>query len=224
MSLDGSYDPDNIFAKILRGEMPAVRVFEDAHVLAFMDVFPQARGHTLVIPKHSSARNFLEEAPENIGPLLLGVQRVARAVRAALKPDGIVITQFNGAVSARPYTCTSTSSAWMTCRGPPRRGGMADMDQLKRWRPRSRRRSRRRPVRADDAPDEGSRCGRRLRRRRLRTTRRSTPPTAPRPKIIIAQVAARGCRRWRFDTSAVKRCSGSPPGGSTRQEAGRSGR
>ena len=97
MSLDGTYDPGNIFAKILRGEMPAVRVFEDDHVLAFMDVFPQAKGHTLVIPKHSTARNFLEETPEVIGPLMLGVQRVAKAVRAALKPDGLLITQFNGA-------------------------------------------------------------------------------------------------------------------------------
>jgi histidine triad (HIT) family protein len=64
-------------------------------------VFPQGRGHTLVIPKHSTARNFLEEAPEVIGPLMLGVQRVAKAVRAALKPDGLVITQFNGAVSGQ---------------------------------------------------------------------------------------------------------------------------
>ena len=101
MSLDGTYDPDNIFAKILRGEMPSARVFEDDHVLAFMDVFPQAKGHTLVIPKHSTARNFLEETPDVIGPLMLGVQRVAKAVRAALKPDGLVITQFNGAVSGQ---------------------------------------------------------------------------------------------------------------------------
>ena len=53
MSLDGTYDDGNIFAKILRGEAPAARVFEDEHVFAFMDVFPQAKGHTLVIPKHS---------------------------------------------------------------------------------------------------------------------------------------------------------------------------
>jgi histidine triad (HIT) family protein len=97
MSLDGTYDDGNIFAKILRGEMPSARVFEDEHVYAFMDVFPQARGHTLVIPKHSTARNLLDEAPEVLSPLILGVQRVARAVRAALKPDGIVVTQFNGA-------------------------------------------------------------------------------------------------------------------------------
>ena len=92
-----SYDSNNIFAKILRGEVPAARVFEDDHVLAFMDVFPQARGHTLVIPKHSAARNLLDEEPQVLGPLILGVQRVARAVRAALEPDGLVVTQFNGA-------------------------------------------------------------------------------------------------------------------------------
>ena len=97
MSLDGTYDDGNIFAKILRGEAPAARVFEDDHVLAFMDVFPQARGHTLVIPKHSAARNLLDEDPAVLGVVILGVQRVARAVRAAINPDGIVVTQFNGA-------------------------------------------------------------------------------------------------------------------------------
>lgn len=97
MSLDGTYDEGNIFAKILRGEAPCAKVFEDGHVFSFLDVFPQARGHTLVIPKHSRARNLLEEDPQVLQPLIVGVQRVARAVRAALKPDGIVVTQFNGA-------------------------------------------------------------------------------------------------------------------------------
>jgi histidine triad (HIT) family protein len=101
MSLDGTYDDGNIFAKILRGEMPAARVFEDDHVLAFMDVFPQARGHTLVIPKHSTARNLLDEQPEVLSTVVLGVQRVARAVRAAFNPDGLVVTQFNGAVAGQ---------------------------------------------------------------------------------------------------------------------------
>ena len=101
MSLDGTYEPDNIFAKILRGEAPAARVFEDGDVLAFMDAFPQTPGHTLVIPKHSSARNLLEEEPETLAKLILGVQRVARAVNAALKPDGLVITQFNGAAAGQ---------------------------------------------------------------------------------------------------------------------------
>ncbi|RAK61542.1 HIT family protein [Phenylobacterium hankyongense] len=101
MSLDGTYDRGNIFAKILRGEMPAARVFEDEHVYAFMDVFPQARGHTLVIPKHSQARNLLEEEPQVLSELILGVQRVTRAVRAALNPDGIVVTQYNGATAGQ---------------------------------------------------------------------------------------------------------------------------
>ncbi len=101
MSLDGTYDDNNIFAKILRGEAPAAKVFEDGDVLAFMDVFPQAKGHTLVIPKGSRARNLLEVEPEVLAPLMLGVQRVARAVRAALNPDGVMVAQYNGAPSGQ---------------------------------------------------------------------------------------------------------------------------
>ena len=101
MSLDGTYDDGNIFAKILRGEMPAARVFEDEHVFAFMDVFPQGRGHTLVIPKRSSARNLLDEDPAVLANLIQGVQRVARAVRSALKPDGLTVMQFNGSVAGQ---------------------------------------------------------------------------------------------------------------------------
>jgi histidine triad (HIT) family protein len=97
MSLIGAYDPDNIFAKILRGEIPAVKVFEDADVLAFMDLFPQSKGHALVISKTSQARNLLEVAPADLERLISGVQRVAKAVAAALKPDGLITTQFNGA-------------------------------------------------------------------------------------------------------------------------------
>jgi histidine triad (HIT) family protein len=97
MSLDGTYDDANIFAKILRGEIPCARVYEDARVLAFLDLFPQSRGHTLVIPKASTARNLLDASPEVLQALILGVQKVAAGVRAALKPDGLVVTQFNGA-------------------------------------------------------------------------------------------------------------------------------
>ncbi len=96
MSLDGEYDDNNIFAKILRGDAPAARVFEDDQVFAFMDVFPQSRGHTLVISKESRARNLLEIEPEPLEHLILGVQRVARAVRAALAPNGLMIMQSNG--------------------------------------------------------------------------------------------------------------------------------
>ena len=134
MSLDGAYDQGNIFAKILRGEMPAARVFEDDHVLAFMDVFPQARGHTLVIPKHSAARNLLEEEPQVLGPLILGVQRVARAVRAALNPDGIVITQFNGAPAGQTifHLHFHIIPRWEGVElGRHAGGGMADPAELK---------------------------------------------------------------------------------------------
>lgn len=133
MSLDGTYDPGNIFAKILRGEMPSARVFEDDHVLAFMDVFPQAKGHTLVIPKHSTARNFLEEAPEIVGPLMLGVQRVARAVRAALNPDGLVVTQFNGAPAGQTvyHLHFHIIPRWEGVALGRHAEGMADADELK---------------------------------------------------------------------------------------------
>lgn len=97
MSLDGRYDADNIFAKIIRGEIPSVKVFEDDKVLAFMDVFPQSRGHALVISKTSQARNILEMEPEVLADVTAATQKLAKAVVAALKPDGVVVTQFNGA-------------------------------------------------------------------------------------------------------------------------------
>lgn len=96
MSLHGAYDPDNIFAKILRGDMPSVKVWEDDDVLAFMDVFPQSEGHVLVISKTSTARNILEIEPEALAKLTAAVQRTARAVEKALKPEGLSLMQFNG--------------------------------------------------------------------------------------------------------------------------------
>lgn len=134
MSLDGTYDDGNIFAKILRGEMPAARVFEDEHVFAFMDVFPQSKGHTLVIPKHSTARNLLEEEPERLAHLIQGVQRVAKAVRAALNPDGLVITQFNGAPAGQTvfHLHIHIIPRWDgVALGRHGAGGMADMGELK---------------------------------------------------------------------------------------------
>jgi histidine triad (HIT) family protein len=99
--LDGHYDPDNIFAKIVRGEAPAAKVFEDRDVMAFMDVFPQGRGHTLVVHKRAHARNLLDAEPDALEALIHGVQRVALAVRAALRPDGVTVMQFNGAASGQ---------------------------------------------------------------------------------------------------------------------------
>jgi histidine triad (HIT) family protein len=89
-----SYDTNNVFAKILRGEIPCHKVHEDAHALAFMDVMPQADGHTLVIPK-SPSRNLLDADPAALGPLMASVQRIANAVRKAFGAEGILIQQFN---------------------------------------------------------------------------------------------------------------------------------
>ncbi len=97
MSLDGAYDDANIFARIVRGEIPCAKVYEDDKVMAFMDAFPQVRGHTLVVHKHSQARNLLDIEPQPLSELIWGVQKIARALRKALKPDGLVVTQFNGA-------------------------------------------------------------------------------------------------------------------------------
>lgn len=97
MSLHGAYDDSNIFAKILRGEAPCVRLYEDEEALAFMDIFPQSRGHLLVLPKHTRARNFLELPPSRVAPLMERVHMLAVAAEKALKPDGVAVVQFNGA-------------------------------------------------------------------------------------------------------------------------------
>lgn len=96
MTLHAAYDPDNIFGKILRGEIPSVKVWEDDHVLAFMDVFPQSEGHVLVISKTSRARNLLEVEPEVLARLAEATRRTACAVVKALQPEGFQIMQFNG--------------------------------------------------------------------------------------------------------------------------------
>jgi histidine triad (HIT) family protein len=133
MSLDGAYDDANIFAKILRGEAPAAKVFENTHVLAFMDVFPQTRGHMMVISRESKARNLLEIEPEPLEHLILGVQRVARAARAALKPDAVAIMQFNGAVSGQSvfHLHFHILPRWSgVALKPHGQGGMADPAEL----------------------------------------------------------------------------------------------
>jgi histidine triad (HIT) family protein len=96
MSLHGAYDDNNLFAKIVRGEAPSVKVYEDDVILAFMDLFPQSRGHTLVAPKGVKAKNFLEMDEAVVGPYLQRVHRVAKALTKALKPDGVVVAHYNG--------------------------------------------------------------------------------------------------------------------------------
>lgn len=95
-----AYDRNNIFAKILRGEIPVCKVYEDAQVLSFMDAMPQSEGHTLVIPK-TEAENLFDLAPQDLSTLVRATQRIARAVRAALQPDGLTLMQFNGAAAGQ---------------------------------------------------------------------------------------------------------------------------
>lgn len=97
MSLSTPYDDGNIFARIIRDEIPAIKVFEDPIALAFMDIFPQSDGHTLVIPKSLGATNILDADGGTLSALIGRVQLVAKAVADALDPDGVRIMQFNGA-------------------------------------------------------------------------------------------------------------------------------
>jgi histidine triad (HIT) family protein len=89
-----SYDDSNVFAKILRGELPAHKVFEDADTMAFMDIMPRCEGHALVIPK-TPARNVLDASPAQLAACLATVQTIARAQLKAFGAHGITVQQFN---------------------------------------------------------------------------------------------------------------------------------
>ncbi|KFL28566.1 HIT family hydrolase [Devosia sp. 17-2-E-8] len=91
-----AYDPSNIFAKILAGDIPSHKVYEDADILAIMDVFPQSRGHVLVIPKAPS-RNLLDADPAVLSAVIPKVQKLAQAVMKATGADGFRLVQFNEA-------------------------------------------------------------------------------------------------------------------------------
>lgn len=91
-----TYDPTNIFGKILRGEIPAHKVHEDATALVMMDIFPQSRGHLLIIPKTPS-RNLLDADPATLSSVMPLVQRVAKALLSATGADGLRLAQFNEA-------------------------------------------------------------------------------------------------------------------------------
>src|SRR5271166_872611 len=89
-----SYDANNIFAKIIRGELPAYKVYEDDKGLAFLDIMPRAPGHTLVLPK-SPARNILDVAPDDLAHVMGITQKVAKAAMTVFVAEGITIQQFN---------------------------------------------------------------------------------------------------------------------------------
>ena len=96
MRIEGrmTYDDSNVFAKILRGELPCQKVYETDRVLAFMDIMPRGEGHALVIPK-AKARNILDAQPDDLAELMKAVQIVARASKQAFGADGLTIQQFN---------------------------------------------------------------------------------------------------------------------------------
>ena len=136
MSLHGTYDPQNVFAQIIRGEAPCYKLYEDDDVLAFLDIFPQSYGHTLVIPKRSAARNILDIDPDALAKVMAVVQRLARVLVEELEPAGVQVAQFNGspagqtvfhihmhivpASRARPWASTPARRpirrSWKRCR------------------------------------------------------------------------------------------------------------
>ncbi|WP_247996945.1 HIT family protein [Brucella tritici] len=98
--MSATYDDNNIFAKILRGEIPSTCVYETDDVIAFMDVMPQGTGHTLVVPKAPS-RNLLDAKPETLASVVQVVQRIAQAVKKAFNADGVTVMQFNEPASGQ---------------------------------------------------------------------------------------------------------------------------
>ena len=132
MSLHGTYDDQNIFAKIIRGEAPCVKLLETEDVIAFMDVFPQSKGHCLIVPK-TPARNLLELPAQAAQAAIVQVKRLAEAAEAALKPDGVTVVQFNGAPAGQSvfHIHFHVIPQW---EGAPLPGhgqtGMADMAEL----------------------------------------------------------------------------------------------
>jgi histidine triad (HIT) family protein len=95
-----AYDPNNIFAKILRGEIPCYKVYEDDHVLAFLDIMPRSPGHTLVIPK-SPVRNILDITAEDFAHVARGAHKIAGAAMKAFEADGITVVQFSEPASGQ---------------------------------------------------------------------------------------------------------------------------
>ena len=95
-----SYDPNNIFAKILRGELPAHKIYEDDKTFAFLDIMPRAPGHTLVVPK-AAVRTLIDIGPDDLASLFKTTQAVARAVMTVFSADGLTIHQFNEAAGGQ---------------------------------------------------------------------------------------------------------------------------
>ena len=95
-----AYDPSNVFAKVLRGELPCHKLYEDADTLAFLDIMPRTDGHALVITK-SQARDLFDVSPQALAALMRTVQKLAPVIRDATSADGVLIQQFNGAAAGQ---------------------------------------------------------------------------------------------------------------------------
>jgi histidine triad (HIT) family protein len=95
-----AYDPNNVFAKVLRGEIPSHKIYEDADTLAFLDIMPRTNGHALVITK-SNARDLFDVSPEALAALMRTVQKLSPIIRDTMGADGVLIQQFNGAAAGQ---------------------------------------------------------------------------------------------------------------------------
>ncbi len=129
-----TYDDSNVFAKILRGELPSQMIYEDDKTIVIMDIMPRADGHCLVIPRAAS-RNLLDIAPDDLNAVMATVQKVARAVIKAFDADGVTIQQFNesagGQVVFHTHVHVIPRHEGVKLRPPA--GEMADQDDLKDW-------------------------------------------------------------------------------------------
>jgi histidine triad (HIT) family protein len=128
-----TYDSNNIFARILRGELPCHKVYEDEDILAFLDIMPRGDGHTLVIPK-TPARNLLDVEASALARLIKGVQKVAVGAKSAMRADGVTLQQFNEAAGGQVvfHLHFHIVPRFTDVKMRPHTGEMADPELLKR--------------------------------------------------------------------------------------------
>ena len=126
-----AYDPDNIFAKILKGEIPCHKIYEDEDTLAFLDIMPRTEGHALVITKEKAA-DLYGISPEGLGKLMAVVQTLAPKIKHAVDADGVLIQQFNGAAAGQTVFHLHVHIVPIKEGVPvkPHAGDMADPDDL----------------------------------------------------------------------------------------------
>jgi len=126
-----AYDPDNIFAKILKGEIPCHKIYEDEDTLAFLDIMPRTEGHTLVVTKEK-APDLYGISPEGLSKLMAVVQKLARKINHAVDADGVLIQQFNGAAAGQTVFHLHVHIVPIKEGVPvkPHAGDMADPDNL----------------------------------------------------------------------------------------------